>query len=113
MHTSGRHAVPMVRGPQTRILNQVPAAEQGTEGGVRPTTTQRGYGSAHQAERKRWEPIVKAGRASCWRCTEPITPDADWDLGHDDHDRSKYMGPEHPACNRATAGRQPLTRRNW
>src|SRR5215207_10927405 len=28
----------------------------------------------------------------------PITPDEPWDLGHVDHDRSRYAGPEHRKC---------------
>ncbi|QIG58476.1 HNH endonuclease [Mycobacterium phage Cornie] len=78
------------------------------------TTSQRGYNAQHQRERRRWTPIVQAGKATCWRCQQPIHPNQPWDLGHDDHDRSKYKGPEHigrecPAGgNRATA-----TRRQW
>jgi hypothetical protein len=47
-------------------------------------------------------------RFTCWRpdCETVIDP-ADWCLGHDDHDRSRYRGPECPACNYATAGRIP------
>lgn len=77
------------------------------------TTTQRGYGSAHKARRAREARTVKAGEAKCWRCGYPIHPNQDWDLGHDDHDRSRYRGPEHryaadcPAGgNRSTAGRR-------
>ena len=75
-------------------------------------TSQRGYGWQHQKRRKAYEPLVKLGRATCWRCGEPIHPDAKWDLGHDDHDRSITRGPEHvgrecPAGgNRATATRR-------
>ncbi|AVO21702.1 HNH endonuclease [Mycobacterium phage MooMoo] len=76
------------------------------------TTTQRGYGSKHKRERAKWVPKVKAGIVNCWRCGTPIHPNQPWDLGHDDHDRSITIGPEHrgkecPAGgNRATAGRR-------
>jgi hypothetical protein len=43
---------------------------------------------------------------TCWRCGEQINPH-DWALGHDDHDRTRYRGPECPPCNYATAGRRP------
>lgn len=67
-------------------------------------TTDHGYDSKHRARRKREQRNVDAGNAYCWRCGELIPPDSDWDLGHDDNDRTKYMGPEHVACNRATKG---------
>jgi hypothetical protein len=70
-------------------------------------TAARGYGSRHQALRKEWAPLVDAGHAVCPRCRRPIIPGQAWDLGHDDHDRSIYTGPEHTSCNRATAGRHP------
>jgi hypothetical protein len=66
-------------------------------------TTDRGYDAAHRKRRERERTIVEVGNAICWRCNKPIAPDADWDLGHDDNDRTKYMGPEHVACNRATS----------
>lgn len=78
----------------------------------RGSTTQRGYGSGHQGLRKRWAARVAEGGVICWRCGEPIDPNMEWDLGHDDHDRSKYKGPEHARAkdcteggNRATKGR--------
>jgi hypothetical protein len=67
-----------------------------------PTTTQRGYGAKHQALRAWWTPYVDAGTVDCWRCRRLITPGTAWDLGHDDHDRSIYRGPEHQRCNRGT-----------
>jgi hypothetical protein len=58
-------------------------------------------------------PLVDAGAAICARCDEPIEPGEPWDLGHDDLDRRFYSGPEHRACNRATAGRKRVTSRAW
>jgi hypothetical protein len=82
------------------------------------TTTQRGYDYQHKKLRKQYEPHVRSGQATCWRCLANglppeqarIKPGDDWDLGHDDHQLNpdgtrKVRGPEHIACNRATAGR--------
>ena len=72
----------------------------------RPSSTRRGYGSAHQRLRRALAPIVQAGRATCWRCGQPIKPTDAWDLGHDDQDRAITRGPEHAyKCNRSAAGR--------
>jgi len=64
-----------------------------------------GYGREHSDLRRRWAREVALGLVTCARCGESIAPSAPWDLGHDDVDRSRYVGPEHAACNRATAGR--------
>src|SRR4051812_32548558 len=78
---------------------------------IRPGTSQRGYGAVHQERRRQVAPIVESGRAVCVRCGEPIDPGERWDLGHDDIDRTRYTGPEHARCNRATAARrQPVVR---
>jgi hypothetical protein len=72
---------------------------------ARGTTTQRGYGATHQAERERWRPAVEAGEVDCGRCGKRLKATDEWDLGHSD-DRTKYLGPEHSReCNRAAAGR--------
>lgn len=63
------------------------------------------YGSAHRKIRKHLAPHVAAGLFNCARCQEPINPGEPWDLDHNDEDRSKYNGPTHSRCNRATAGR--------
>lgn len=82
------------------------------------STAERGYGHAHRKERDRWKPLVNSGGAICWRCRQQIPPAGrgrcpkcgkwhrTWHLGHDDHDRSVYRGPEHLCCNEATAGRR-------
>lgn len=72
----------------------------------RGTTSQRGYGAAHQRERARYIAMQRRGVAlTCARCGQPIKAGDAWDLGHTD-DRTAWLGPEHAAaCNRAAAGR--------
>jgi hypothetical protein len=53
-----------------------------------------------------WKPRVEAGFVRCARCSRPIVPGEPWDRGHDDKDRPRYSGPEHRACNRATASHE-------
>ena len=79
------------------------------------STTARGYGAKHQAERRKWEPIVARGEAYCWRCGCWLDPAKPFDLGHDDQDRTIYRGPECRPCNRATKGRTKSASRddNW
>jgi hypothetical protein len=80
----------------------------------RPNSSKRGYGKRHKRLRAAWAPQVAAGGVRCSRCGEPIAPSEPWDLGHDDGDRSRYRGPEHRACNRATAGRRTTVySRKW
>ena len=71
----------------------------------RGTRQERGYDAAHDARRQQLAPFVATGNVKCWRCGQYIPADAAWDLGHDDTDRSKYRGPEHVDCNRATKSR--------
>lgn len=69
------------------------------------STTRRGYGTEHQAERRRWTPLVNAGQIRCARCGQPIIPGTPWDLGHNDT-RTTWTGPEHARCNRAAGARK-------
>ncbi len=75
-----------------------------------PSTTRRGYGSAHQKLRARWAKQVERGEVACARCRKLIAPGTPWDLDHSD-DRSDYRGPSHRRCNRATATHKAARRR--
>lgn len=74
----------------------------------------RGYDAAHDQLRAQWAPIVATGHVRCWRCRGPLDPAA-WHLGHDDHDRTRYRGPECVPCSTATATRnaQGMTNNGW
>ena len=78
-------------------------------------TKLRGYGSAHKRLRRAWDLKVQAGGVRCARCHCPIVPGTPWDLGHDDHDRTKYNGAEHRRCNRGAPRRKRKLRtsRDW
>jgi len=69
------------------------------------STTARGYGAAHQAERKRWAKAVEQGAVRCSRCRRLIIPGVPWDLDHSD-DRSAYLGPACRSCNRSAGARK-------
>lgn len=72
---------------------------------ARGTRQARGYDAAHDRLRAEYQRRMETGEAfHCWRCSKPIDPNH-WHLGHDDHDRSRYRGPECVPCNTATSGR--------
>jgi hypothetical protein len=75
-------------------------------------TSEHGYGTDHQRLRRVWAQRVSSGGVCCSRCGRPIIPGMLWDLGHDDFDRSRYTGPEHRECNRATS-KPKLYSRKW
>lgn len=72
---------------------------------ARGTRQARGYDSAHNKLRAAYQRRMNRGETfTCWRCGATINPAA-WHLGHDDHDRSRWNGPECIPCNLATSGR--------
>jgi len=88
---------------------------------ARGTTKQRGYDGAHDRRRRHFQRRIDAGEViRCRRgpaCLQAemlddlsivggrILPGMEWDLGHDERDRSKPSFPEHRGCNRATMGK--------
>lgn len=72
---------------------------------ARGTSAQRGYGTTHTRERKRWQNLIDAGApVTCARCGGPILRGSEWHLDHAE-DRSRYLGPSHARCNLSAAGR--------
>ena len=72
---------------------------------ARGTRQARGYDADHDRLRASYQARMDAGEVfQCWRCGGTIDR-LRWHLGHDDHDRSKYRGPECVPCNTATSGR--------
>ena len=71
------------------------------------TTTQRGYGSKHQALRKQLLP--KAYGTPCPHCGEPMLEGQKLDLDHTE-DRAGYRGFSHSSCNRAAGTRKANAR---
>jgi hypothetical protein len=69
------------------------------------STTQRGYGARHQAERKRWDLLVQTGTVHCVRCGHLIVPGTRWHLDHED-DGLHYRGPAHARCNLRAAAKR-------
>jgi hypothetical protein len=87
------------------------------------STTDRGYGTAHQRERKRLTPTVNAGNAYCMQAiclmqSRWIPPGTAWALGHNDQ-RTAWIGPTHAPCNQhdgASKGGRVIAarhRRGW
>ncbi len=69
----------------------------------RGSSTERGYGSAHQRLRADWQRRIDDGEhVVCARCSQPISEP--WALDHAD-DRTGYLGPSHKLCNDAAGGR--------
>lgn len=71
---------------------------------ARGSREERGYGAEHQQRRYVLERARRRGlQMVCAKCSEPISEDQPWHLGHTD-DRSNWTGPEHVLCNLSAAG---------
>jgi hypothetical protein len=76
------------------------------------TTTQRGYGAAHQALRKRWDREVQLGGVACGHCHLLIEPGTVWHLGHPADRKDLAPVPWHRLCNlRYAAGVTQMRRK--
>jgi hypothetical protein len=71
------------------------------------------YGRRHRNRRLALLPLVVSGLARCARCGELIAPTDNWDLGHVDGDPTRYSGPEHARCNRATSSHRKERKVSW
>lgn len=65
------------------------------------------YGrSEHRTLRARWQARIDSGeQVQCATCPTLITPESQWDLGHD-HVNGGYLGPQCVPCNRGDGGRR-------
>jgi hypothetical protein len=69
---------------------------------TRRRTAARGYDSRHQRLRAALLAAMPDGQP-CAGCGRPMFRGQALDLGHDDHDRTRYVGLEHASCNRSRA----------
>jgi len=53
----------------------------------------------HQAERRKWAAVVKAGNATCCYCGRVLEPDGKWHLAHDHRAGDGYLGSSCVRCN--------------
>ena len=71
----------------------------------RGSSTERGYGSAHQRARAAWQRRIDDGEhVVCATCPTVITGRM-WQLGHD-HVNGGYLGPQCVPCNASDGGRR-------
>lgn len=71
----------------------------------RGTSTQRGYGAAHQRARAKVQARIDAGEiVRCVDCSVRLHGHA-WDMGHVDGTRTRYKGPQCIPCNRRAGGK--------
>src|SRR5262245_63673681 len=54
--------------------------------------------------------LRRAGRG-CARCGQLIAADETWDIGRDERDSGRFLGPEHAACGRLAAEETTRTSR--
>jgi hypothetical protein len=80
----------------------------------RGSSSERGYGTEHKAERERWRPVVDRGDAYCAEivCLEEndgagrwIEPGTEWHLAHAEG-QIGYRGPAHARCNISEGSRR-------
>lgn len=70
----------------------------------RGSTAKRGYGSAHQRLRARWQARIDRSNVPCATCGTRLAG-TDWQLGHN-HVRGGYLGPQCTRCNASDGGRR-------
>jgi len=75
----------------------------------RGSSAQRGYGSAHRAERERQLAAFTPGQA-CARCGRPMNTADEVDLDHD-ASRTGWLGLSHSGCNRGASSKSRRTAR--
>lgn len=90
---------------ETRRSNQIYCGPACSPWTAKRGTTPRGYGSDHQALRKRWLEVVKRGGVPCAICFDEIEQGDAWHLDHTE-DRSGYRGPAHADCNLSDGARR-------
>jgi hypothetical protein len=68
------------------------------------------YGPKHRRLRRQFAQRIERGDlVVCPRCSKPVGPDQNWDLGHDDYNPA-IERPEHRECNRAAPNLLPRSR---